>query len=264
MRRDDTRADQTDLVAKDGRTTSLIVAEVFGKKHFDVLRAINRMECSEEFRERNFAFSKYRPEGQRRSYPFAAISRDGFSMLAMGFTGKAAMAWKERFIAAFNAMEAALRGQSDEAARQAAPRAVADPNALQIKSLQNQYSHWMAIRREADERLSRLERDLHNLGGDTGYIGAYDEVCLAGPWEARSPITVSQRAELRAALTARLYSLGKLVGRHDYQEAYAALNAHMGKHSYHDIPRARFHEALGFIASFVPARGRRLAIKGGN
>ena len=42
------------------------------------------------------------------------MTRDGFTLLAMGFTGKAAMAWKVRFIEAFNLMEAELAARTDE------------------------------------------------------------------------------------------------------------------------------------------------------
>lgn len=95
-------------------TTSLIVADKFGKRHRDLLRAIRNMECSKEFNERNFAPVDYvDPKGETR--PMYLITRDGFAFLAMGFTGKEAAAWKEKFIAAFNALEAEVlsRLQSD-------------------------------------------------------------------------------------------------------------------------------------------------------
>lgn len=89
-------------------TTSLIVAEVFEKEHKDVLRAISNLECSPQFTERNFALSEY-TDSTGRKLPAYRLTRDGFSFLAMGFTGKKAAAWKEKFLEAFNAMEAALR-----------------------------------------------------------------------------------------------------------------------------------------------------------
>ena len=97
----------------DGRmfTSSLIVAQAFEKEHKDVLKAISNLECSDAFRERNFALSSYSAEtgnGAIREYPFYQITRDGFAFLAMGFTGKKAAAWKEKFLEAFNAMEAEL------------------------------------------------------------------------------------------------------------------------------------------------------------
>ena len=95
-------------------TTSLIVAQAFEKEHKDVLKAISNLECSDDFRERNFAPSSYTAEtgnGAVREYPLYQITRDGFAFLAMGFTGKKAAAWKEKFLEAFNAMEKALLAQ---------------------------------------------------------------------------------------------------------------------------------------------------------
>ena len=92
-------------------TTSLSIARAFGKEHKDVLRAISNLECSPDFRERNFALSSYTAEtgnGTIREYPAYRLTRDGFAILAMGFNGQKAVAWKERFLEAFNAMESAL------------------------------------------------------------------------------------------------------------------------------------------------------------
>lgn len=88
-------------------TTSLTVAQAFEKEHKDVLKAISNLECSKEFNERNFAPVEYKDaKGEMR--PAYRLTRDGFAFLAMGFTGKKAAAWKEKFLEAFNAMEAAL------------------------------------------------------------------------------------------------------------------------------------------------------------
>ena len=95
-------------------TTSLIVAQAFEKNHYDVLKAISNLECSPEFNERNFTAVEYKDaKGEMR--PAYRLTRDGFAFLAMGFTGKKAAAWKETFLEAFNAMEAALLArQPDE------------------------------------------------------------------------------------------------------------------------------------------------------
>ena len=88
--------------------TSLQVAEHFGKRHPDVLRAIRKLEVSEEFSRCNFAPRDYFDE-RGKVQPMYDITRDGFAMLAMGFTGKEAVRWKEAYISTFNAMEAKLR-----------------------------------------------------------------------------------------------------------------------------------------------------------
>lgn len=91
-------------------TSSLMVAEYFGKRHKDVLRSISMLECSTEFNQRNFAPVTYKDaKGEQR--PMYYMTRDGFTFLAMGFTGKVAAKFKEAYINAFNEMEELLRKQ---------------------------------------------------------------------------------------------------------------------------------------------------------
>ena len=94
-------------------TSSLIVAECFDKRHRDVLRSIKMLKCSKEFNARNFAPVEYKDQkGEKRTY--YNITRDGWTFLVMGFTGLKAAEWKEKYIAAFNAMEAELRKRQDK------------------------------------------------------------------------------------------------------------------------------------------------------
>lgn len=98
------------VVIKDGHpvTTSLKIAEVFGKKHKDVLDAIRSIDCPEDFGRRNFPPTSYE-DSQGRPQPMFQLTRDGLTLLVMGFTGKVAAGFKVAYIEAFNAMEAALR-----------------------------------------------------------------------------------------------------------------------------------------------------------
>lgn len=88
-------------------TTSLQIAERFGKLHKNVLRDIEHLECPKGFTELNFEPSAY-TDSTGRLLPMYRVTKDGFMFLAMGFTGKEAAAWKVRFIEAFNAMERQL------------------------------------------------------------------------------------------------------------------------------------------------------------
>lgn len=90
------------------RTTSLIVAEFFRKRHDDVLKAVRNLDCSEEFRLRNFAESFYK-DGQNKRQPCIEMTRDGFLFLVMGFRGKRAASVKEAFIKRFDAMELLIK-----------------------------------------------------------------------------------------------------------------------------------------------------------
>lgn len=92
-------------------TTSVNVAEIFGKTHGNVLRDINNLDCSEEFRKINFEkmFSITElPNGGCRKDPYYNITRDGFTFLVMGYRGKKAAIFKEAYIKAFNQMEQEL------------------------------------------------------------------------------------------------------------------------------------------------------------
>lgn len=93
------------------RVTSRDVADIFGKQHKNVLQAVGTLDCSEGFRQLNFQPSTYL-NAQNKPQPMVEMTRDGFTFLAMGFTGPRAAAFKEAFIEAFNAMEAQLRGGS--------------------------------------------------------------------------------------------------------------------------------------------------------
>lgn len=94
-------------------TSSLMIAEKFGKRHANVLRLIESItaDVPEDFTQLNFE-PKFRKvdagNGASRQVPYYELSRDAFSLVVMGFTGKRALAWKVRYIEAFNAMEQAL------------------------------------------------------------------------------------------------------------------------------------------------------------
>lgn len=95
------------------KTDSLKVAEVFGKRHSDIIRAIKSIDCSIEFTERNFALSDYL-DRSGRSLPMYEMTKDGFIFLAMGFTGAKAAQIKEAYIYAFNHMADILHKQSTQ------------------------------------------------------------------------------------------------------------------------------------------------------
>lgn len=91
-------------------TNSLLVAEKFGKEHSKVMRDIENLSCSDEFRAANFGVSSYISQ-QNKELPMCIMTKDGFSFLVMGYTGKKAGLFKEEYIKAFNVMEKALKEQ---------------------------------------------------------------------------------------------------------------------------------------------------------
>lgn len=91
-------------------TTSLKVAEKFEKQHKDVLESIRGLQSSMSTADFSALFSEttYRASNGK-SNPMYEMNRDGFSLLAMGFTGEKALKWKLQYISAFNAMEDELK-----------------------------------------------------------------------------------------------------------------------------------------------------------
>ncbi len=85
-------------------TTSRKIAKVFGKEHYNVLRDIENLDCSESFNTINFELVNYKDKkGEKR--PEYIITKDGFVFLVMGYRGRKAAAFKEAYIKRFNDME---------------------------------------------------------------------------------------------------------------------------------------------------------------
>ena len=107
---------KSDLVLIDNDqalTTSLIVAEKFEKRHDIVLRdirnLIEQVRSLLKFEDTPLFYeSTYTNEQNKQTYPMYLMNRDGFLLLAMGFTGTKALEFKLNFIAEFNRMQTAL------------------------------------------------------------------------------------------------------------------------------------------------------------
>ena len=99
------------IVDNDDRVlvSSKDISDSFGKVHRNVLRDIKSLECSEDFRQHNFEQSSF-TSLQNKVLPCVNMTKDGFAFLCMGFTGKEAAQFKEKYISAINKMESAISG----------------------------------------------------------------------------------------------------------------------------------------------------------
>lgn len=88
------------------------VAEHFEKQHKHVLSTVESLKAENSALRNMFCEHSYKVNGNNKTYPEYLMNRDGFMLLAMGFTGKKALEWKIKYIEAFNAMEKALKQQS--------------------------------------------------------------------------------------------------------------------------------------------------------
>ena len=146
------------FLGQDGRlvTTSLKVAEVFGKVHAKVMRDIEKLDCSNEFTIANFGKRTFKTE-QGNEYPMYEITKDGFVFLVMGYTGKKAAEFKEAYIKKFNEMEAELKSQQT--------KQLSAAESL-LQSVQLLVAH--------ERQLSILETQQKNMQGAINTL--YDEV----------------------------------------------------------------------------------------
>lgn len=134
-------------------TDSRRIASKFGKRHADVLRSIKNLECSADFTERNFLPSQYK-DGSGRVLPTYKVTRDGFTFLITGFTGKEAAKYKEDYIAAFNWMEQQLFNEQ---------RSVESPLLLQtvqqleaqVKEVKEQMDNTVTLRTQNQKVVQR-------------------------------------------------------------------------------------------------------------
>ena len=87
--------------------TSIDIADTFERRHDNVLKDIRDLKCSDEFRLLNFEEISYR-DSYGKNLKAYYITRDGFTLLSMGYGGEKAMRFKEAYIRQFNNMERLL------------------------------------------------------------------------------------------------------------------------------------------------------------
>lgn len=147
------------LFEKDGQilVSSVDVAENFERKHKTVIRTIDTMKIDDETRRHNFVPTSKTvamPNGGTREDKVYLMTRDGFTLLVMGFTGYRAMEWKVKYIKAFNAMEAKLK---EAAAREAALPEAKPADEGEAARLRLREKQAELREREIETRLAELE-----------------------------------------------------------------------------------------------------------
>ena len=212
-------------------TTSLVVAEAFGKEHKHVLESIKNLTVENSAVKKMFAEGVYKNE-RNREYPMFYMNRDGFTLLAMGFTGKKAMEFKLQFIDAFNEMEDYIKSQQQP---------IGDLELALRAALEN------------TTKIKKIETDVNML-------------------KDSMRIDSSQEHHLRALVNAQaLKTLGgkeafayKKLSRKVYSEIWRDFKNHFHLPRYGDLPRKSFDEGLEFIRMWRPSTSLAMEIKAAN
>lgn len=162
------------------KTTSLVVAKFFGKRHSDVLRTINKLDCSDEFSLRNFSQSDFVDE-RGRVRQMTSMTKDGFIFLVMGFTGRQAARLKETYINEFNRMSDALNQRQNSLMYQYNKITIAYDTATRSASDAGRALAMLGkqIKPDLQERLEQLEKQMQlvlNFGQEKADTVRQDEM----------------------------------------------------------------------------------------
>lgn len=171
------------------------IAESFGKEHRNVMRDIENLMSEGALKNEHtplFYKTEYVHEQNGQTYPMYLMNRDGFTLLAMGFTGKAALEWKIKYIAAFNAMEQQLNQRQPDLSE-------LSPELRCLIRLEQR-------QKQQAQELVRLNQKLDQLQG-TGAFGT-------GGWRRESARIIARIAQARG---------GAQHGPNVYQAAYTLL-----------------------------------------
>ncbi|RMX18983.1 hypothetical protein EBQ34_01105 [Vandammella animalimorsus] len=192
----------TVFASEDGslKTNSRFVAEVFGRRHDDVLKAARNLECSEEFRLRNFAESSYL-NAQNKEQPMVEMTFDGFTLLVMGFTGAKAMAFKEAYIAEFNRMRAEL-AQRQQAQHEEQLHAEREKAAAQLQAERERAAYFEKYARLPILPLTEMMRvKVHRLLAERTPVADVARICRC----SQATVRMLRDAQAKAA-TADLFT----------------------------------------------------------
>ncbi|QDI79111.1 hypothetical protein E8E01_01015 [Methylorubrum populi] len=168
----------------DGRpmTDSRNVAAMFGKRHDNVVRDIRGLLKTEETPSRSlqesFVESSYVDPQNGRTYSSYLMDRDGFSLLAMGFTGARALRWKIDYNSAFKAMEQQIRSRS------VGPVAIDVRDQGQLAVIASQLLQLtQEMRERAESAEATVEAQSKELAIAAPKVEAFEAFMATGKWE---------------------------------------------------------------------------------
>lgn len=211
---------------KQAVTSSLQVAESFDKNHKDVLEAYDNLmkqgvaENSADL----FWEDKYQHPQNKQYYRVIYMNRDGFSLLAMGFTGKKATQFKLKYIDAFNEMEQVIR-------RSTVPATIEDMMIYQLEEM-----------KEVKADVSML-KDTMRISGQQEY-------------------EINQKGKLKVVevLGGKESAAYSKIGKKLFSKFWSEFKRHFMVPRYGELPRLKFDDAIEFIDLWLPSTELRLEI----
>lgn len=203
------------------------IAESFGKEHKHVLDAVKNLVAENSAAKSMFYETTF--ENRGKQYPMYLMNRDGFSLLVMGFTGKAALEWKLKYIQAFNEMEKKLSAPQ-------MPKLSKEMQALFLLDDRTQ---------KQDQRLTALENTMtvdYNQQRVLRKSISRSVICALGDENAPAYIDNHVRSKVYSECN------------HDVQDWFRV-------NSVGNIPRKRFDEAVEYIQRWKPSTNTVMLIQ---
>lgn len=243
------------------RTTSLKVAEAFGRQHKNVIQKIETLECSAEFASANFSAHVQKVSignGANRESKYYEMTKDGFMFLVMGFTGKVAAQIKEAYINAFNAMAAQLASQGAElpesTGRQLQRKLTPDEratlsNLIGAKAKECQriaggdWGKWVLHIEQDLCRICNLSSlNLVRYGKLTEVISALSTVHPAGAPNKAGGSSTDDRTGLRDAINLLVSKRGLM-----YPDAYSLIHHRFGVEHLDQMTKTQVTQAIEYV-----------------
>lgn len=203
------------------------IAESFGKEHKSVLRSVEDLVAQNCAAKSMFYETTY--ENRGKQYPMYLMNRDGFTLLAMGFTGKAALEWKLKYIQAFNEMEKKLSTPQ-------MPKLSKEMQALFLLDDRTQ---------KQEQRLTALENTM---------TVDYNQQRVLRKSISRSVISALGDEKAPAYIDNHVRSKVYSECNHDVQDWFRV-------NSVGNIPRKRFDEAVEYIQRWKPSTNTVMLIQ---
>ena len=208
-------------------TTSLKVAEIFEKEHRDVMKSIRNLTAQ------NFAVKKMFVEesylnSRNQQQPMFYMNRDGFTLLAMGFTGSKAMEFKLKYIEAFNQMEKKIKEETQ----------------FRLPTNLNEMSTmFYSVMKDQDKKIEEQSEKVNFLMNLSGLTSPRNKeltktrnkkiIQVCGGSESNSYQDKSLRSKL-------------------YNELFKSYRHRFDVNQYVDTPMKRFDEAKDYINNWYP------------
>lgn len=202
-------------------TSSRKIAEVFGRRHDHVLDAIDNLIPENAGVKEMFSLTEYENERGRR-YPEYFMNRDGFTLLAMGFTGQKALEFKLKYIGAFNRMDKSSN----------APKQLTEKEQLRAS---------LRLSLETSEEVETLKEDVEELK---------DKV------ENQITLNYGEQRGLQRAVARKVYELEKHKEFRPklFGELYREIKDRFGVASYKDVKRKDLLAAIRYVNAWIPRR----------